>query len=141
MKMKLSKISLFCISTLLITSVHCKPTDTLVPRPGTPKANTEQVKAQQQKSTPKTREERIKTIVEENDKKTKTIQADMDSRHHKKHIMKKNCNIAKNRLQDLMSTPRIKITANNGSMRYMTQTEKTEEIKKARQAIKRYCGQ
>ena len=106
-------------------------TDSIV---NTPKPTLEKIVPQ------KTRAEKIKAMAEENDKNAKIIQTEMNNAHHKKRIMNKNCNIAKNRLQDLMTTPRIKIKQDNGTMRYMTQAEKTQKMKETREAIKRYCG-
>jgi len=145
-KTKWSKSAFFCLSALLATNVYCKSTDALPPK--TPQEKTQQTDSTANNIKPtlektvikKTRTEKIKAMVEENDKNAKIIQTEMNNAHHKKRIMNKNCNIAKNRLQDLMTTPRIKIKQDNGTMRYMTQAEKTQKMKETREAIKRYCG-
>jgi len=145
-KTKWSKLFLFCLSTLLVTNAYCKSTDALPPKMAG--KTTQQTNSVLKKTQPtlektvakQTRAERIKTMVEENDNKAKMIQTEMNNAHHKKRIMKTNCNIAKNRLQDLMTTPRIKVKQDNGSIHYMTQTEKAQKMKKTRQAIKQYCG-
>lgn len=150
MKIKWSKFSLFCISALLLTSAHCKSTDVLAPKAATQKTNLEQAvdakKTKQEatkqsvKAPPQTREEKIKAMVEANDNQAKKLQADMENRHLKKRILKKNCGMAKNQLQDLMTTARVKVKTDKGSTRYLTQTEKAEKMRETRQAIKRYCG-
>jgi hypothetical protein len=139
-KIKWPKFSLFCISALLATSAHCNSTDILALKAAPLKSNIEQT-AKPLKTPPQTREDKIKTMVETNDNQAKNLQAEMENKHHKNRIMKKNCSMAKNQLQNLMTHPRVKIKQQNGSMKYMTPTEKTQKMKETRQAIKRYCGQ
>lgn len=55
-----------------------------------------------------------------------------------KRVMDYNCNLAKKYLADLQSKERIKLTT-NGQTVLLSQEQRTEEIKKTEEAVKKYC--
>jgi len=55
-----------------------------------------------------------------------------------KEIARKNCTIAKNNLEVLESRTRVQIEE-NGERRMLTDTEREERLKQARENVKKYC--
>lgn len=57
-----------------------------------------------------------------------------------KEIARKNCTIAKNNLEVLESRTRVQIEE-NGERRMLTDTEREERLKQARENVKKYCDE
>ncbi|HEY9031196.1 MAG TPA: DUF4124 domain-containing protein [Kangiella sp.] len=55
-----------------------------------------------------------------------------------KEIAKKNCTIAKNNMEVLENRTRVQIEE-NGERRMLTDTEREERLKQARENVKKYC--
>ena len=153
MKAQWTKLALGCLISSLIITSHAQTPDKTMPQTQTQTltaqepsntldaANTQQPATTLEKAVPQTREEKIKAMVEENDKKAEQLKTDLHATQYKDKILAQNCKMAKNQLQQLMTTSRVKMKKSNGEMYYLSNNEKNKNIKEAREAIKRYCGQ
>lgn len=146
-----------CLLTCIAFSAYAKSSDMVPPaaqkalikevasnsqitnRPATPETKPAMSDNADKKVAPKSREEKIKTMVEENQAKTQKLKDEMLSSKAKDKILASNCQTAKSRLQNLMTTPRVKMKNANGETYYLSPKEKNTQLKEAREAIKRYC--
>lgn len=157
MAIQWNKLAL-CLLTCLAFSAHAKSSDMVPPaaekalqkevatnaqsttRSATSEAKSAMPDSANQKVAPKSREEKIKAMVEENQVKTKKLKDEMLSTKAKDKILASNCQSAKSRLQNLMTTPRVKMKNANGETYYLSPKEKNTQLKETREAIKRYCA-
>ena len=82
-------------------------------------------------SEPSISEQQDKILAEQNAQK-KSVE------EQRKEIARKNCEIATNNLEVLETKARIQIEE-NGERRMLTDTEREERLKQARENVKKYC--
>lgn len=85
------------------------------------------------------REQHLQDAVNEFDESLKAEKAKAKNLKSRKMLKNRNCEMAKTRLEKLLTTNRARLKTPDGNTRYLSADEKLDEIKNAEKAVKKYC--